>query len=193
MVVEGSSDEDTAHAVAQLGGGTDALTVVGMAYLQRGEIDAAARVFDAAVAVLGADPGSVAVSAHIGFVRLAQGSVDEARRLAAAVCDDARSSYLDRTYARLVIGLAAARRLDLAVLTSAFDAARAEVDATGDQLTQAFVRLAEGRALDYVDSERAADRTADAWARLEALGIDGIGWRTVFDQGLGLSTPVIEI
>ena len=103
---------------------------------------------------------------------------------------DVRTSYLDRTMAHMAAGLVAARLGDVAAVNTSFRAARAEVDVTGDVLTQAYVRLAEGRALDQVGDSGAVDRTAEAWSRLHELGIDGAGWRNVFDLGLGLTVPV---
>ena len=176
--------------LAQLGGGIDTLTMVGMARLQLGWVAGAAEVLDAAVGAVGSDAGSVAVASHLAFVRLAEGRVTDAARLAATVLADARTSYLDRTMAHMVAGLVAARLGDLAAVQSSFRAARAEVDVTGDMLTQAYVRLAEGRALDQVGDSGAVDRTAEAWTRLHELGIDGAGWRNVFDLGLGLTVPV---
>ena len=102
----------TAAEVAQLGGGTDTLTVIGMAYLQQGATREAAEVLDAAASALGPDAGAVAVAVNLGFVRLAEGRVDEAGRMASRVLEDARTSYLDRTMAWLVAGLAGARRRD---------------------------------------------------------------------------------
>ncbi len=180
----------TAAEVAQLGGGTDTLTVIGMAHLQQGATQEAAEVLDAAAAALGPDAGAVAVAVNLGFVRLAEGRVDDAGRMATKVLEDARTSYLDRTMAWLVAGLAGARRRDPNALAAAFAAARAEVDGTGDVLTQALARLAEGRARDVVGDDGAADLTAEAWARLHGLGIDGAGWLNVFDLSLGLSAQV---
>ncbi len=179
-----------AAEVAQLGGGTDTLTVIGMAHLQQGATREAAEVLDAAAAALGPDAGAVAVAVNLGFVRLAEGRVDEAAGAASKVLEDARTSYLDRTMAWLVTGLAAARRHDHTALVAAFAAARLEADGSGDVLTQALARLAEGRARDVVGDGGAADLTAEAWARLNELGIDGAGWLTVFDLSLGLSAQV---
>ena len=166
------------------------MTLVGFARLQLGWVAGAAEVLDVTVEAVGSDAGSVAVASHLAFVRLAEGRITDASRLAAAVLADARTSYFDRTMAHTAAGLVAARLGDVVSVRSSFRAARAEVDVTGDVLTQAYVRLAEGRALDQVGDSAAVDRTAEAWSRLHEIGIEGTGWRNVFDLGLGLKAPV---
>jgi hypothetical protein len=159
--------------------------------LQLGWVAGAADLMEAAARVAGSEAGCVPVACHLAFVRLAEGRIDEGEVLARRVLDDARTTYMDRALAHLVTGLAAARRREVPALRAAFERARSEVDVTGDVLTQAFVRLAEGRALDVVGDEGAVDRTADAWSRLHELGIDGAGWLNVFDLGLGLTLSAI--
>ena len=50
--------------------------------------------------------------------------------------------------------------------------------------------LPRGGRATLVGDGGAADLTAEAWARLHALGIDGAGWLTVFDLSLGQSAQV---
>jgi class 3 adenylate cyclase/tetratricopeptide (TPR) repeat protein len=181
----------TASDLGGVGGGIETLATVGLARLQLGWVAGAADLMEAAARVAGSEAGCVPVACHLAFVRLAEGRIDEGEVLARRVLDDARTTYMDRALAHLVTGLAAARRREVPALRAAFERARSEVDVTGDVLTQAFVRLAEGRALDVVGDEGAVDRTADAWSRLHELGIDGAGWLNVFDLGLGLTLSAI--
>jgi hypothetical protein len=66
-----------------------------------------------------------------------------------------------------------------------FDILRDEIDHTGDVLSQALARLAEGRALDLIGSSDAIDVAAEGWSRMHQLGVEATGWITAFDRGLG--------
>lgn len=173
-----------------LGGTTEVLTVVGLASLQLGRTGDAAAVLERAVRRVGDGAGRPSVLANLALVRLAEGQLTEIFPLVDEVIGDVRSTYLDRVMARMAGGLAAARERRSEVVDEYFAAMRAEADATGDLLTQAIVRLAEGRALDTLGGSAAVDRTAESWIRLHELGVDGEGWRTLFDLGLGLTESV---
>ena len=66
------------------------------------------------------------------------------------------------------------------------DQARTRVDATGDRLFQAVVRIADAAALRALDDPAAEAAEADADARLARLGIDANGWRCAFAHAAGL-------
>ncbi|HLT15481.1 MAG TPA: hypothetical protein VK007_02165, partial [Acidimicrobiales bacterium] len=64
---------------------------------------------------------------------------------------------------------------------------RAGVDATGDVVNQALARLATAVVGEALGAPNAADRRAEADARLGALGLHDTAWRRAFALGLGLA------
>ncbi len=160
--------------------------------LQRGDAEVAVASAQAAVAAAeGNGTQSLAAGAALALALACQptagadGNEAALDALVAGVLDDERSSYLDRLQVGLAHGLSAARRGDVGATAARLFTATAAVDATGDLLSQAIVRLAEGRALEALGDPDTLDVTADAWARLHALGIDGEGWVRLVDLALG--------
>lgn len=181
-----AGDDDTVGV-----GWTDRDTALALALLQVGRVaEARALVFAAALGREVHGPEGLAASAVGALVCAA--SADERDRgeplesLVAAVDGDDRASYLDRIFVAVARGLVAARGGRAAESASVFATAIKIVDNTGDLLTQAIVRLAEGRALEVLGDGDSLEVMAEAWARLHGLGIDGAGWVTAFDAALGV-------
>mgnify|MGYP001308322514 CR=1 FL=1 len=70
---------------------------------------------------------------------------------------------------------------------AAFDQVRAAADATEDRVSQALVRLGAATAASALDSADAAERMAEADARLTELGISDTGWRQAYRLATGLA------
>ena len=84
--------------------------------------------------------------------------------------------------------IAAGQRDDRTERDNAFAEAAAVVDATGDVLAQALVRLAHARARHATAEPDAASAIAAAHERLARLGVEATGWDTAFQLAAPAST-----
>ena len=188
------------HDEPELLGDTNAWATIALANLQVGNVDGARESIDQVLGGVGVSAADTSVDSSVdnadftsgvasvlALVCLGEGRLDAIESLAAAVINDTRGTYLDRVYVHIATGLSAARCGNRDATWSAFEEALHAVDATGDVVFQAIVRLAEARALDSLGDAAAVDVTADAWSRLHDLGLDSTGWVAVFDLGLGLT------
>jgi hypothetical protein len=117
----------------------------------------------------------------------AAGRVDDALAAVQKVEGDDRSTYLDRSWAGLAAGAAAARGGGRAAVDSRFTELCAQSDATDDRIAQALVRLGRAMALDVVGDPAAAGLVDEASDRFASLGVDPVGWATVIRQAVGLT------
>jgi class 3 adenylate cyclase/tetratricopeptide (TPR) repeat protein len=117
----------------------------------------------------------------------AAGRADDAIAAARMVEDDDRSTYLDRSWAGLAAGTAAARCGRRAAVDACFPALCARVDATDDRIAQAVVRLGWGMALEVVGDATAPSLLAESSDRFTRLGIDSGGWAAVIRQAVGMT------
>jgi hypothetical protein len=117
----------------------------------------------------------------------AAGRVDDALAAAQVVEGDDRSTYLDRSWAGLAAGMAAARCGRRAEVDARFPELLARVDATDDRIAQAVVRLGWAMALQVVDDPAASSLLAESSDRFTSLGIDSGGWAAVIRQAVGLA------
>jgi len=166
-------------------GSTELATVLGLHRLQAGDVAGAVSLlewFDGQLAAI--DPNLHAATA---LAHCAAGDLDRAIREADEVDAQDRATYLDRLTAGVARGLALARRGDGAAATASFDQLRAAADATEDRVSQALARLAGATAASALGKADAADRMAEADARLAEIGLLGTAWRQAFSLGLGLS------
>jgi len=164
---------------------TELVTTLGLHLLQVGDAPGALGLLDAAaVRHDGVDPNLHAAAA---LAHAAAGDPARALEVAHDVERSPGATYLDRATAGVARALVHAGQGDAAAADAALDQVRAGVDATGDVVTQALVRLAGavvGEALGLPD---APDRRAEADARLGALGLHDTAWRRAFTLGLGLA------
>jgi NifB/MoaA-like Fe-S oxidoreductase len=105
------------------------------------------------------------------------------------VLANARSTYLDRTFAGIAIGLTSARSGDAERANAALDAARELVDATEDRVGQAVVRVAGAVMADALEAADFEARADEAEAALDQLGIEARGWRAAFGLAASSKTP----
>ena len=123
----------------------------------------------------------------LALVAAATGRVGDAASLAERVPLHPAATYLDQVIGELAAGLAYARDRDAPQATAWLGQARRRIDATGDRLFQAVVRIADAAALRTLDDPGAEAAEADADARLARLGIDANGWRCAFAHAAGLT------
>ena len=170
----------TQHVV----GDDDAVRAYGLARLQRGEIEEAARVlFESA------QPGTdgrlnANAAATAALAAAALGDHSEVMRLVAAL-DGQPTTYLDRFRLMLAEGLSAARQGDGARAREIFGRASEAIDNTGDKLAAALAALAEAISLDALGDALAPSAHELAEQMLDDLGIDADGWRTAFRAAAG--------
>ncbi len=117
----------------------------------------------------------------------AAGRVDDALAAAERVEGDDRSTYLDRSWAGLAAGAAAARCGQRAAVDARFPELCARVDATDDRIAQAVVRLGWAMALEVAGDAAAASLLEDSSDRFARLGIDPGGWAAVVRQAVGMT------
>ncbi len=176
-------DELSSHGI----GNVDLLVARGIALMQAGEVERAVDALLTLIEPEGAPPPPYAMAA-LALAYAAAGSVEEAERRAATVLEDPRSTYSDRTLARLAGALSAARasgsahRTELAACR--LDEISANLRGVEDQVTRAVVTLAWAAILQATGDPSAASIATRAERQLAALGIDGEGWRRLFNTAL---------
>jgi tetratricopeptide (TPR) repeat protein len=158
----------------------------GIALLQLGRVPQARKVLRQAHEAA-TTPGSLHASgAALALAEAADGDAHGALAVADRLAELPQGTYLDR------IGTAHGRAFALLRLgrhdeaATAFDAAVAEADGTGDRLNQALTRLARARGLEAAGEPGAPAALADAEARLTDLGLPDTEWDAVFRRAAGL-------
>ncbi|MDH3707945.1 MAG: hypothetical protein OES57_17905, partial [Acidimicrobiia bacterium] len=126
---------------------------------------------------------NAAASAALAVAALGDG--ETLQRLAKSM-RSANVTYVDSFTLLLAEGLLAAREGDPAKARELFARSRELLAPTGDVLSQALGALAEATALEAVRDEAAVPVTELAEQRLDAIGIDALGWRTAFRVAAGL-------
>jgi class 3 adenylate cyclase/tetratricopeptide (TPR) repeat protein len=167
-------------------GDSERTTSLGLHRLQQGDVAGAAAILEAMAERLAPaiDPN---LHSALALARVACDHLDAALVAADEVDAHPRATYLDRLTAGVARALAHARRSDDAASVAVFDQVRASVDATEDKVSQALVRLADATAAAARGGDDAAQRSAEAEARLADLGIGDTGWRVAYHQAVGLS------
>lgn len=168
-------------------GDTERLTSLALHRLQSGDLPAALELLEGLRKRIAPeiDPNS---HSALALAHVADGALDDALAEAEEVDVHARASYLDRLMAGVARGLALARRGERAASIAVIDQVRAAADATEDVLSQALVRLADATAASARGEADAAERRAEADARLAELGLLDTGWRQAFSLALGVSS-----
>jgi len=158
-------------------GDVERVVAAGLALLQVGRVsEAVADLRPPAEGTPDVPPSAYAQSA-LAFALAAAGEHDEVLALADEVDRGERSTYLDRMTADIAVGLVLARDGDESAV-SVLEAVVEAVDALEDEVAKAVARTAEAAAHELLGLPSAAEATHVADARLAALGITGVGWRT---------------
>jgi class 3 adenylate cyclase/tetratricopeptide (TPR) repeat protein len=170
-------------------GRTEGRTLIGLALLQMGDAVHAALELQSAVDEAPADGPRANALAVLGLARVCLGASADALAAAAAVPEIETSTYADRSLAALVTGLAQVQVGLVDEAVAAFELGLALVDATGDRLMQALLRLAMGEGLGVVRHEASVSLRDEAESRLTAMGVEAPGWRNVFRLAATASSP----
>jgi class 3 adenylate cyclase/tetratricopeptide (TPR) repeat protein len=162
-------------------GDSERVVAYALASLQQGKLEAAESAMST-MAVLGGEGSELRPLSlcALAMVAAATGRPHDAVGLAGQVPNHPAATYLDEATAEVAAGLGLARQGDAAGAARWLDQARARVDATGDRLFQAVVRIADAVALRALDDPDAGAAQADADGRLSRLGIEANGWRCAF-------------
>jgi class 3 adenylate cyclase/tetratricopeptide (TPR) repeat protein len=161
-------------------GDSDRLVVVGMQRLQDGHLDDALDLLALAAEPREGTPSRPYALCGLTLAMAAAGRDESALELAEQVDGLARSTYLDRAYARLAAALVGVRRGDGEAIAS-LDALVGSVDATDDRVLQGVVRMARAQALHALGDDRAEAAIAEVDVQLADLGVSLGGWRRLFD------------
>jgi tetratricopeptide (TPR) repeat protein len=150
--------------------------------LQRGQVERAISVLETG----GLNPADGYAQSSLALAFAAAGRGDDAVARAGDVLANPRSTYLDRTFAGIALGLTSARSGDADGADAALVVARELVDSTEDRVGQAIVRVAGAVAADALGANDFEARADEAEAALDQLGIEARGWRVAF--GLAASS-----
>ncbi|WP_436794968.1 ATP-binding protein [Actinospongicola halichondriae] len=164
-------------------GAPDQTVASAMHALQCGQAEAAR----AALAGLDDDRGYIGAGRALAAAVL--GDVEGARSAARSVPEKPHT-YLDLVYAHIAEAVAVARAGSIDEARAVLIAAMEAVDATGDRIAQALVRLTDAHVAEAAgrDDADAARRVAEE--RLAALGIAADGWRALLSDALGVVVGV---
>jgi class 3 adenylate cyclase/tetratricopeptide (TPR) repeat protein len=135
--------------------------------------------------------GSRADAGYTGAVRAlalaVAGRGEEATEAAGVVEADERSSYLDRLWAGLAAGSAAARCGDAREVDARFRDLAERAAATDDRIAQAVVSLGWALACEAVGDPAAEARGEESAARFADLGLSPGGWAVALGEAVGLT------
>jgi tetratricopeptide (TPR) repeat protein len=171
-------------------GRSEGRTLVGLALLQLGDARHAAEELQPAADDAPADGPRANALAVLGLARVCLGAPDAALAAVAEVPGIEASTYADRSMAALVTGLASVQlgRVDQAM--AAFDSCLAIVDATGDRLMQAVLRLGASEGMGAMEHPASVGLRDDAESRLTAMRIEAAGWRNAFRLAASASAGI---
>ncbi|MGH8983905.1 MAG: ATP-binding protein [Acidimicrobiia bacterium] len=157
----------------------EARTAHALATLQSGDARGAASALEAVRATTTQDGPAVAAGAALALAYDACGRAEQAARLCNELVEQA-VTYLDHLQLTLARGFALVQLGDTAGAEQCFWRGLEIADRTESRLDQALARLARARAWAAMGRADTGDAEHEATARLEALGIDAVGWDTVF-------------
>ncbi|MDQ1438885.1 MAG: hypothetical protein QOK43_2514 [Acidimicrobiaceae bacterium] len=169
-------------------GQSEGRALIGLALLQLGDARHAVEELEKAVDHAPADGPRANALALLGLARVCMGDAAGALAAVADVPGIEAGTYADRSMAELVTGLANVHLGLPDAAVAAFDRAVATVDATGDRLFQAVLRLGAAEALAAVEHPTAAALRDEAESRLTAMGVGAAGWRNLFRLAASATT-----
>lgn len=183
-VVMGHEVLGDAHtAPTDVVGSPDQMVAAAMHALQCGEHDLARASISAVTEERGyVSAGRALVAAVTGDPDVA---IVSARRIV-----EVPHTYLDLAYGRIAEAIAYARAGAVADATAVLEVALESVDATGDRIAQALVRLVDAVIAEAAGRDDAPTARRVAEERLTALGIPADGWRSLLGDALGVGAAV---
>ncbi len=172
---------DTTTLDPALVGHGDRLVALGLAHLQRGQVDDAVTVLEQAASGsgdAGADPNALAA---LALALAAAGGRGRAVAAAEAARASSRATYADRLLASVALALLAAGGGDEVAASEALDAAGdARLDSE-DRVATAVLSLAAATVRERLGDPTATDARRRADDRVAALGVEGRGWVRAFE------------
>lgn len=172
--------EEIEFDVGESGGATLAL-----AYLQLDRAQEAVPLLEGALEGADRDGELAYVCCLLALAYAAVGRREDAVEVADRLAPMEGGTYLDRLRAHVGAGLAHAGGGRQGDAEGAFREALRVVDASGDVLDAALVRLARGRALESLGSDEASAVLSEAEGRLADLGVEALGWDELFRRAAG--------
>jgi tetratricopeptide (TPR) repeat protein len=155
-------------------GRSESRALLGLALLQLGDAVHATQELSQAVDEAMADGPRANALAGLSLALAAAGRPEEAVARSEEALEVPGLTYADIALATLGRGFALSQLGRVEEAEEAFAGGLAQLDATGDRLGQALVRLAAGEALDAPGYQEEGER------RLAALGLGAPGWRRVY-------------
>jgi tetratricopeptide (TPR) repeat protein len=145
--------------------------VVALGLAQASQLERASEIVAEARAL---DPSSSFANAVAALIAAASGEADVVELEVGRLSDNPRSTYLDRVYGQIAMGLVSPEPGPI------FDQLRSLLGSTGDELAKATVLLAEASALVSVGDPNATAVEAEADRRWSEMAVDPVGWRALF-------------
>ena len=161
-------------------GQSEGRALIGLALLQLGDARHAVDELQSAVENAPADGPRSNALAMLGLARVCVGEPQAGLDAAVKVAPIETATYADRSMALLATGLALLQLGRAEEAEAAVTSALTVVDATGDRLQQAILRLGAAEGLEAMAHPSAGPLRAEAEARLGAMGVDAPGWRNLF-------------
>jgi tetratricopeptide (TPR) repeat protein len=171
----GSEDEGIGFA--------DWIATRGLMLLQLGRVDEAVQLLERPYALADNDGSAMNLGSRLALTYAMHHRADDALRVIEELQDRTGGTYSDRltalwaeSLARLQSGRGDAR--------AAVDAAHAIATATDAPVEHAIAALARAHVFEALGEADAAAVREDAERQLDAVGITGAGWKTIFDRAL---------
>ena len=170
-------------------GAADEASAIGLMCLQLGDVDGAIAALERPYLAAATDGPRQAVGCRLALAYAAAHRAADAHD----VLDDLRTrqggTYSDRLIALYAESLVHAQTGE-GDARAGIDAAYAMAAATDARLEQAVAALARARVLEAIGDAEAGEGAEDARRQLESLGVNGHGWRRIFDDALaGIPAP----
>lgn len=160
----------------------------GLALLQGGEIDEALAVLRPAYERAEADGARAALGGLLALAFAANHDPESTHRIAAEVATVQGGTYMDRLLRHWASGLARAQEGETDAAVAELDEAHSLAFATDSRIDRAIASLARSLAFEQLGVANAHEATNEAKLQLHSLGIEAIGWNTLFALALGGSS-----
>ena len=160
-------------------GNSDHNAAYGLLLLQLGRVDDAIALLEPQYAAAEYDGAAMNMGSRLAFAYAAARRPVDALRIVRELQDRDGGTYHDRLLSLWAEAAACAQTGGEA--RAAVDAAHAIATSTDAPLEHALAAHARARVLEAIDDPDAEEIRADADRQLEALGITGVGWTTIFD------------
>ena len=170
-------------------GRSEGRSMMALALLQLGDARHAVEELQPAFDHAPADGPRANAAALLGLARVCLNEPEAALAAAGVVPEIEASTYADSSMAALVTGLANVQLGRPEEAQAAFDQCLAVVDATGDRLFQAILRIGVADGLAVLEHPASVVLRGEADSRLGAMGVEAGGWRNLFRMAAAAAAP----